>query len=135
MSRRSSVIDAQIGRRIALRRRQLKKSQTELGKALGISFQQIQKYEKGKNRIPSGRLVQIAQALDVPVAWFFEQPVASSTLDETTADAKRLEAFLNSREGVRLALVFSSIVDPQARRRIADAILRLIEGITESKRQ
>jgi transcriptional regulator with XRE-family HTH domain len=62
MPRHAVIIDAKVGRRVTLRRRQLKISQTALGKAVGVTFQQIQKYESGKNRIPSGRAARADRA-------------------------------------------------------------------------
>ncbi len=71
VARRSSDVDGHVGRRVRERRREIGISQDKLGNALGISFQQIQKYEVGTNRVAAGRLWNIAVALDVEVAYFF----------------------------------------------------------------
>ena len=65
-------IDKHVGNRLRMRRRMLDKSQTDLANALGLTFQQVQKYEKGRNRISASRLQQISQILQVPVPFFFE---------------------------------------------------------------
>ncbi|CAK02388.1 transcriptional regulator [Bartonella tribocorum CIP 105476] len=64
-------IDLLVGKRIRLRRKRLKMSQTTLGNALGISFQQVQKYEKGLNRVSAGRLMEISDILNVPISFFY----------------------------------------------------------------
>lgn len=133
MPRHAVIIDAKVGRRVTLRRRQLKISQTALGKAVGVTFQQIQKYEAGKNRISSGRLVQIARALDVPVTWFFEDAVSLEGSSKGNAETRKLEAFLQSRDGISLALAFSTITNQRARRRIAAAIVSMIDIIIDDK--
>ena len=133
MPRHAVIIDAKIGRRLTLRRRQLKISQTTLGKTVGVTYQQIQKYESGKNRIPSGRLVQIARVLSVPVTWFFEDAVSSEGSSKGNAETRKLEAFLQSREGITLAIAFSAISNPRTRRRVAAAIVSMIDIISDNK--
>jgi transcriptional regulator with XRE-family HTH domain len=70
--RSGNPIDKHVGTRVRMRRMMLNKSQTELGNALGLTFQQVQKYEKGTNRISASRLVQIGNFLQVPVTFFFD---------------------------------------------------------------
>src|SRR5712691_6169219 len=70
---RTGLVDVHVGTRIRQRRALLGMSQTKLGQAIGITFQQVQKYERGANRIGSGRLYELARALDVPVSFFFEE--------------------------------------------------------------
>ena len=72
MPRTIRYVDAWVGARLQLRRRELGLSQTELGEKLGVSFQQVQKYEKGRNRVSAGVLYEISKALNVPVGYFFE---------------------------------------------------------------
>jgi len=72
MPRTIRYVDAWVGARVLLRRRELGLSQAELGEKLGVSFQQVQKYEKGRNRVSAGMLYEISKALDVPVGYFFE---------------------------------------------------------------
>ncbi len=70
---RATPIDAHVGRRLRLRRTLLGMNQSALGQAVGLTFQQIQKYERGANRIGSSRLYQFCQVLDVPVSFFFDE--------------------------------------------------------------
>ncbi len=72
-SDRDKVVDAHVGRRVRLRRTLLGMNQSALGHAVGLTFQQIQKYERGANRIGSSRLYQFSQVLDVPVSYFFDE--------------------------------------------------------------
>ena len=123
--------DKHVGARVRMRRMMLGMSQETLGEALGLSFQQVQKYEKGANRIGASRLQQIAQILQVGVSFFFEgQPVVSSrgvTLVPNVDDFTT--GFLASRDGINLARAFSSIKDVEMRRRIVN----LVEGIRENQ--
>ncbi|MCX8666962.1 helix-turn-helix transcriptional regulator [Acetobacteraceae bacterium B3987] len=73
MTERASFVDAHVGRRIRLLRGLRKYSQEKLAKALGITFQQVQKYERGANRVGAGRLYELAQILEVPVGFFFDE--------------------------------------------------------------
>lgn len=72
--KRCTDLDARIGERIRTRREAMRLTQTDLGRALGVSFQQLQKYEQGKNRIGAGRLQEVADLLGVPVASFYDEP-------------------------------------------------------------
>jgi transcriptional regulator with XRE-family HTH domain len=121
-------IDIHVGSRVRLRRMMLGMSQEKLGEALGITFQQIQKYEKGTNRIGASRLQHIASVLTVPVSFFFEDAPG------TPADAANLENsrdyvvdFLSSSEGVQLNKAFVRIKDAKLRRRIID-LVRAVAG-------
>ena len=93
--KRSGKVDAHVGRRVRERRREIGMSQTKLGNALGIAFQQIQKYEVGTNRVAAGRLWDIAKALEVDVGYFFEgikrraKRKAKPGKSSTAAKAKR----------------------------------------------
>ena len=104
-------------------------SQEKLGDALGITFQQIQKYEKGTNRVGAGRLQQIASTLNVPPAFFFEghpstngeRPVGSSApLPSYVAD------FLASADGLALMKAFTQIAQPKLRRSIVGIIQQIV---------
>src|SRR5271170_4605125 len=83
--------DGELGKRIRLRRVEQGISQDELGKAVGVTFQQVQKYEKGVNRVGAARLQQIATALDVPVAFFFDDASAGK---RATGDKREVESLL-----------------------------------------
>ena len=120
--------DMHVGSRIRLRRNMLGMSQEKLGENLGITFQQIQKYEKGTNRVGASRLQAIANILGVPVAFFFEdlpghQP-AGGGFAEDSATAFALE-FCTSAEGLQLNRAFVKIADLKVRRRIIDLVKSL----------
>lgn len=117
-------LDAHIGARVRLRRMTLGMSQEHLGKSIGLTFQQIQKYEKGLNRIGAGRLYRIAMVLTVPVEYFFEGlPGAEDLSDTQTQERNRaIQSFLVSPDGFSLCQAFLSIDDPATRRRIVDLV-------------
>ncbi len=118
-------IDIHVGSRVRLRRTMQGMSQEKLGDALGITFQQIQKYEKGSNRIGASRMQQISEALNVPVAFFFEDaPVpggAVSGMAEAGATSYVVD-FLSSPEGIQLNRAFVRITNPAIRRKIIDMV-------------
>lgn len=94
MSRSPKETDVVVGTRIRLRRKQLSMTQTDLAKHLGITFQQVQKYEKGANRVGASRLANLAQILEVPITFFFPQPDTVDSPDEILsllADPQALE--------------------------------------------
>ena len=118
-------IDAYIGSRVRLRRMTLSISQEQLGEALGLTFQQIQKYEKGQNRIGAGRLYRIAQILSVPVEFFYEGlPVIGRSEMDSVAAARNAEIqrFLASSDGHALSTAFLQINDTATRRRIVELV-------------
>lgn len=103
-------VDVIVGKRIRLRRSALSISQTELAERLGLTFQQIQKYERGSNRVSCSRLVELSKALDVPIVYFFE---------DTGSDEGRLFDQLDLRtipEVRRLVSAFQKIENTQERR-------------------
>jgi transcriptional regulator with XRE-family HTH domain len=111
-------------------------SQEKLGEKMGLTFQQIQKYEKGTNRIGASRLFQLSQILDVPVQFFFEDaPIQAVNLRgvsmtpgfaESKTEAFLLD-FLNSRDGLELNRAFVKITDPKVRKRVVDLVRALSE--------
>jgi transcriptional regulator with XRE-family HTH domain len=119
--------DAGVGERIRIQRLLRGLSQTELGKKVGITFQQIQKYEKGVNRVGAGRLQRIADVLDVPVSVFFEGARGSSVEADTINSGLR---FLETAAAVRVVRAFSEIDDQKARL----AIVALVEKIAQQRR-
>jgi transcriptional regulator with XRE-family HTH domain len=124
-SRRANPIDVHVGGRVRLRRMLLGMSQEKLGEHLGLTFQQIQKYEKGINRIGASRLFDLAQVLAVPVQFFYEELAASggngAGFAERPAESYAAE-FLGSREGLELNKAFARISDPRVRRSIVDLV-------------
>ncbi|MFN3656789.1 MAG: helix-turn-helix domain-containing protein [Pseudolabrys sp.] len=126
--RQPNPIDCHVGSRVRMRRMMLAMSQEKLGNGLGLTFQQVQKYEKGTNRIGASRLQQIASILGVPVAFFFEgQPRAGHA---PAGDVRTMElvTFTSSRDGLNLIAAFARIPDPKLRR----AIVQLAEQAAAS---
>lgn len=121
-------IDRHVGARVRLRRKMLKMSQETLGESLGVTFQQVQKYERGANRIGASRLFRTAHVLGVPVGYFFEglqvsdNPVQGFAEDDQTP---LIYDFIASPEGVALASAFGRITDPQVRRRVLELVRAL----------
>ena len=114
-------IDAYVGRRIRLGRTLLGMTQDHLATLLGVTYQQLQKYEKGVNRISAGRLIQVAGILGVPVDFFYED-VTRSQLDPGEQLSPRIVEFLGTEEGVQLGKAFIRIKAPQVRRGLLDLI-------------
>jgi transcriptional regulator with XRE-family HTH domain len=119
-------IDKHVGSRVRMRRMMLSMSQEKLGGALSLTFQQVQKYEKGTNRIGASRLQQISQILQVPVAFFFEgAPTFHGGQDEVTGEAPSptyVSDFLATSDGLALTKAFMEIKQPKLRRRIVDLV-------------
>ena len=121
---RKRVLNAYIGARLRLRRLMLGMSQDVLGGKLGLTFQQIQKYENGTNSISAGRLFDLAQALDVPVQYFFDgvdSPEDENDNQGLSEDRKEMDAyfdFVSSAPGYELNSAFLKISDEEARRHI-----------------
>jgi transcriptional regulator with XRE-family HTH domain len=118
-------IDKHVGSRVRLRRMMLTMSQEKLGTALGLTFQQVQKYEKGTNRIGASRLQQMSQILQVPVSFFFEGAPGPSGRPDGVAEAPSpayVSDFLATSEGLALTKAFSRIKDVKLRRRIVDLV-------------
>jgi transcriptional regulator with XRE-family HTH domain len=124
-------IDRHVGARLRMRRLMLNRSQSEIANALGLTFQQIQKYEKGKNRISASRLQQMCSILQVQVSFFFEgAPATNGSLDphETEVDDETaaVHSLMGTSEGISPALAFGRIRDAKVRR----SIITLVEQIT-----
>ena len=117
--------DKHVGARVRMRRMMLSMSQEKLGDALGLTFQQVQKYEKGTNRIGASRLQQISHILQVPVAFFFEgAPSLGGRVDglgEAPSPAY-VSDFLATSDGLALTKAFMRIEDSKLRRRIVDLV-------------
>ena len=127
--KKPNPIDIHVGSRVRLRRTMQGMSQEKLGDALGITFQQIQKYEKGTNRIGASRMQQISSALKVPVSFFFEDaPNVSAASGSTDAGATSYVVdFLSSPEGIQLNRAFVRITNPAIRRKIIDMVRTLAD--------
>jgi transcriptional regulator with XRE-family HTH domain len=131
-SRRPNPIDAHVGSRVRLRRMLLGMSQEKLGERLGLTFQQVQKYEKGVNRIGASRLFDLAQILGVPVQFFYEEAPTSAAVHgeaapgfaERPSESYVIE-FLASREGLELNKAFIRVSDARTRRAIVELVRAL----------
>jgi transcriptional regulator with XRE-family HTH domain len=111
-----SSIDKRVGARVRMRRLMLHMTQQKLAAGLGVSFQQVQKYEKGSNRIGAGRLQQLAEILRVPVGFFFEEFPTPGRRQTETALPSYLSDFLASADGLALSRAFMDIRDARQRR-------------------
>ena len=132
MARKSpDPVDRHVGARIKMRRVMLKFSQTQLADALGLTFQQVQKYEKGVNRVGASRLQHIASFLQVPVSFFFEGAPINRSEDAKNLDAPSPEyvtAFLSSTDGLQLVRAFTRISNRALRR----SVVQLVEQIAST---
>ena len=117
-------VDVHVGARIRLRRRLLGLSQEKLAEALGLTFQQVQKYERGSNRVSASKLYEISRTLQAPISFFYEglpdaesgAPITAGTSGSPTGD------MLLTTEGPALAAAFPRIKSPEARRKLLDLI-------------
>ena len=122
------AIDVEVGSRIRLQRKVKGISQQALAAALGITFQQVQKYEKGSNRVGASRLSQIAQALDVPVSYFFGGTQAAAedgTASHVNGETNEVALFLTSIEGVALNRAFTNIRSKVVRQKVVSLVKAL----------
>ncbi len=133
---RASPIDVHVGARIRLRRTLMGMSQERLGEALGLTFQQVQKYERGVNRVGASRLFDLSRVLDVPISFFFDdmpEPLAGmhgtyQTTRATGGFSESQDAFggsddmLNRRETLELVRAYYRINEPSVRKRVFDLI-------------
>jgi transcriptional regulator with XRE-family HTH domain len=126
-------LDKHVGGRVRMRRMMLAMSQEKLGAALGITFQQVQKYEKGANRIGASRLQQISHVLQVPIGFFFEGASDGSVpekSEEGTRSLAVIDDFISSPEGLRLIQAFLRVESTEMRRRI----VALVQAIASHDR-
>ncbi|MBV9533174.1 MAG: helix-turn-helix transcriptional regulator [Bradyrhizobium sp.] len=116
-------VDKYVGSRVRMRRIMLGMSQEKLGEALGLTFQQIQKYEKGTNRVGASRIQQIAEVLQIPVSFLFEgSPTGSADGFGGTISPTYVSDFLATSEGLALTRAFTRIHDSKLRRSIVDLV-------------
>ena len=124
--KQANPIDAQVGNRVRLRRMMMGMSQEKLGEMLGLTFQQVQKYEKGINRIGAGRLFEVSRILDVKIDYFYEgvsgQPEGGFAESESSPPVME---FVTSGEGLQLSLAFMKIKDPKLRKRVLDLVKQM----------
>jgi len=137
---RPDPVDVHVGSRVRLRRTLLGMSQEKLGEALGLTFQQVQKYERGANRIGASRLHQIARVLDVPVTYFYDEMQAAAAahagLPGAAGLAESQAGFeldpLTKRETLELVRAYYRITNPKVRRRVFDLTKSLADSESET---
>jgi transcriptional regulator with XRE-family HTH domain len=124
---RANSIDVRVGNRLRLRRTAIGVSQEELGRRLDLTFQQIQKFESGSNRISASYLFEIANALHVPVSYFFED---ADKPDHLAKLSKPMQKFLMTGEGLALWRAFTRIPDDKLRQKVLDLVKAMAETST-----
>jgi transcriptional regulator with XRE-family HTH domain len=124
--KRANNVDVAVGHRIRLFRLNAGLSQTELADQIGVTFQQVQKYEKGVNRVGAGRLTQIAGALNVPITAFFEGMTSGA---KSRSEADSLAELMTAPRAFKLLDAFSEITDPA----LQTAILSLVQSISSRR--
>jgi transcriptional regulator with XRE-family HTH domain len=122
----ATVIDKYAGARLRMRRMELGLSQSEVADALGLTFQQVQKYEKGSNRMSTGRLHQLAEMLKVPPSFFFDGADAHAAPGGQLEGEDLQTGFLTTRYGVRLAAAFVKISDTRLQERVVSLVEQLV---------
>jgi transcriptional regulator with XRE-family HTH domain len=123
--------DKHVGSRMRMRRLMLGMSQDRLAEQLDITFQQVQKYEKGTNRVSASRLQQIAQILDVPISFFFEGAPDPTRQRGSSKEFSYISQFAADPDGLTLAKAFMQINDKVLRR----TLVRLVEGISRQEQR
>lgn len=134
VERQPNPIDVHVGGRVRMRRILAGMSQEKLGEEIGLTFQQIQKYEKGSNRISASRLYQISRILNVPVQFFFEDvpdpdrdPGEGQEHAPDSGASLEIIDFISSTEGLQLNKAFSEIGDPGVRRKVVELVKTLAD--------
>lgn len=121
-------VDLHVGGRVRMRRKMLGVSQERLAEALGLTFQQVQKYERGANRISASKLYDIARFLSAPISYFFEgltDPSHGADAQHDATSEQHVHGFLMTSEGLELAAAFPRIGRSKLRRRILDLVRAL----------
>lgn len=132
--RSANAIDRKIGQRVRTRRLEIGMSQERLAELLGVTFQQVQKYEKGVNRIAASRLHDIAAALDLAPARFFEGLTAGRSAGVAESSQDFVDDVLATPEGAQLMQLFASIKNIKVRRRVIELVKALADEAAEGKR-
>jgi len=133
VERQPNPIDVHVGGRVRMRRILTGMSQEKLGEEIGLTFQQIQKYEKGSNRISASRLYQISRILNVPVQYFFEDAPETEFDGAVRPGGNNGESppdiidFISSAEGLQLNKAFAEIEDPSVRRKVVELVKTLAD--------
>ena len=125
--KQANPIDVQVGNRVRIRRMLIGMSQEKLGDLLGLTFQQVQKYEKGVNRIGAGRLYEMSRILNVPVDFFYEGVNGAAGQPGGGDEGAPVMEFVSSGEGMQLSLAFMKIKDTKVRKRVLDLVKSLAD--------
>jgi transcriptional regulator with XRE-family HTH domain len=128
-ARRADSRDAEVGRRVRSRRLECRLSQTELADRIGVTFQQVQKYEKGVNRIGAGRLQRISEALEVPISFFFGGGATGGPAREANGGAESIFGFMQTSGSVRIVKAFHKIKSRKARQLLVEMAEELADGV------
>lgn len=131
--RSANAVDRRIGQRVRSRRLEIGMSQERLAELLGVTFQQVQKYEKGVNRIAASRLFDISAALDLPIARFYEGLLSSRAGGVAEPHNEFVEDVMATPEGAQLMSLFASIQNVKVRRRVIDLVRALVDEETATK--
>ncbi|WP_336080434.1 helix-turn-helix domain-containing protein [Thalassospira sp. CH_XMU1448-2] len=128
-SGKPNPVDIHVGARVRLRRTLLGMSQEKLGEAIGLTFQQVQKYERGANRVGASRLYDLSRVLEVPVSFFFDdmpEEVSSKSVHERREMSESPDPFdndpMNRRETLELVRAYYRITDPNQRKKIFELV-------------
>ncbi len=133
--RGANFVDHGIGLRIRTRRLELGVSQETLADMLGVTFQQVQKYEKGVNRVAASRLFELASVLDAPVSYFFQGLTSSAPRAVAQAEEPYLHDVLATPEGAQLMALFARIGSAKLRRRVIELVRILVEDGDDERSQ
>ena len=126
--RKPSHVDAHVGSRIRLRRKLLGLSQQQLAERLGLTFQQVQKYERGVNRVSASKLYETAQVLQASVTHFFEGLEGETVVTRSSDGETAVTTFLMTTEGMELAKLFPRIPKGRMRHQVLELVRTLAEG-------
>jgi transcriptional regulator with XRE-family HTH domain len=124
--RKPNDVDAHVGARLRQRRMLLGISQEQLAEMLGLTFQQVQKYERGTNRVSASRLFQLARSLDTPITWFFEDIESDRAAAKTASESEEADP-MSRRETLELVRVYSRIDDRKVRKKLYEMAKALAE--------
>lgn len=132
--RSANAVDRRLGQRMRARRLEIGMSQERLAELLGVTFQQVQKYEKGVNRVAASRLFDLAASLEVPVAYFFEGLTAAHGNGVAEEAESPMFDVLATPDGLQLLTMFAAIRNPRVRRRVVDLVRALSDEETSKER-
>lgn len=132
--RATNAVDKRLGQRVRTRRLEIGMSQERLAETLGVTFQQVQKYEKGVNRIAASRLFAISSALEMPVGRFFDGIAGAAIGGVAEAEEEFVHDALATPEGMQLMTMFASIKNSKVRRRVLDLVRALADEAGADRR-